>query len=179
MNTRISFLRGINVGGHKPIKMEDLRNAFESMGFQKVFTLLASGNVIFDVPKSSSSSLKKKIEEGLKKEFGQEIGIITRTIEEIRELVDSNPFKKIKVTPQTRLYVTFLSEKPKTKLKIPYADSTGAFKILRVTDSEVFSVLVLSPSFHTTELMRIIEKEYGKNVTTRNWNTVVKLTRSG
>ncbi|MGH8103125.1 MAG: DUF1697 domain-containing protein, partial [bacterium] len=43
----VAFLRGINVGGHKPVRMEDLRKALGSLGFKNVRTILASGNVIF------------------------------------------------------------------------------------------------------------------------------------
>jgi len=44
-----------------------------------------------------------------------------------------------------------------------------------VTDTEVCSVLTLSPMSHTVDLMSVMEQMFGKNITTRNWNTVVKL----
>jgi uncharacterized protein (DUF1697 family) len=46
---------------------------------------------------------------------------------------------------------------------------------LRVSEREVCSVLTLSPNSGTTKAMDILEKEFGKNVTTRNWNTVIKI----
>jgi len=57
MSTYVAFLRGINVGGHRRIKMAELRQAFESSGFQKVKTLLATGNVVFESPKTDAQSL--------------------------------------------------------------------------------------------------------------------------
>ena len=171
----ISFLRGINVGGHKPVPMEKLRKTFESMKFRNVRTLLASGNVIFEAPKTNEAVLKKNIEEKLEKTFGVEIGVLVRTIEELQLLSDSGPFKGIKVTPQTRLYVTFFSEKPKSKLKIPYKSPDGNFRIVRVSEREACSVATLSATSNTVNLMSILEKEYGKKVTTRNWNTVEKI----
>lgn len=48
MTTYIALLRGINVGGHRSLKMEDLRELFSSMGFDNVTTYIQSGNVIFD-----------------------------------------------------------------------------------------------------------------------------------
>lgn len=163
------------MGGHKLIKMTDLKKAFESLGFQKVETLLASGNVVFDAPKVGTGTLTKKIEEGLKKELGQEIGVLVRTIEEIKSLIKVNPLKKIKVKPLTRLYVTFLSEKPKGKLKMPLESPEKDYRIVRVSPSEVCSVITLSPGKNTTDLMKVLEKEYGKKITTRNWNTVRKI----
>lgn len=90
-------------------------------------------------------------------------------------MIDTNPFKNISVTPETRLYVTFLLGKPKHNLQIPYESHEKDFKILSVSNGEVISVLTLSPKRRTPEAMTIIEKEFGKNVTTRNWNTVVKI----
>ncbi len=43
----ISMLRGINVGGHKRIKMDQLRKSFEALGFEQVRTYIQSGNVVF------------------------------------------------------------------------------------------------------------------------------------
>jgi uncharacterized protein (DUF1697 family) len=57
----VAFLRGINVGGHKTIKMDELKEAFEANGFKNVKTFLASGNVLFDAPKAGVTTLAKKI----------------------------------------------------------------------------------------------------------------------
>jgi uncharacterized protein (DUF1697 family) len=103
------------------------------------------------------------------------IPTLVRTQSQIDELVASDPFKKTTVTENTKLYVTFLGEAISTKLKIPYTAPTKDFWIIRATPTEVCSVLELNPKTRTTEAMEIIEKEWGKNVTTRNWNTVCKL----
>lgn len=171
----VAFLRGINLGGHKQIQMAELRTMFESMGFKNVRTLLNSGNVLFEAAEGGKSALVKKIEQELKKTFGHEIAVILWTSREIQDLVDSNPFKKIKVTPETRLYVTFLSEKPKSNIKVPHESPEEDFKILTVHDGAVFSVVTLKPNRGTTDAMSFLEKEFGKRVTTRNWNTVTKI----
>lgn len=171
----IAFLRGINVGGHKPIKMDALAGAFGSLGFQNVKTILASGNVLFEAPKSEPIALTKKIEEKLEKTFGHPVGVTLRTLSEIQKFVKSSPFKNIAVTPQTRLYVTFRRDQTKGSLKIPYQSPEMDFQILRVSSGEVCSVLTLSPGRRTPELMSILEKEFGKTVTTRNWNTIIKV----
>lgn len=174
----VAFLRGINVGGHKKIKMDDLRAAFASWGFTNIKTLLASGNVLFDSKKANSHALKQILEKNIAATFGFEVPVILRTLEEIQDLADADPFKGIKVTPQTRLYATFLSEKPTSKLKIPYTSPEKDFTIVQVTNGEVLSVLTLTPNRGTIEAMAILEKEFGKNITTRNWNTVIKVLKS-
>ena len=71
--------------------------------------------------------------------------------------------------------MTFLGEKPHPRaISLPYATPQGEFRILSATPTEVFSVLDLSQGKGTPEAMAIIEKEFGANVTTRNWNTVLK-----
>ena len=170
-----AFLRGINVGGRKPIKMDAWREAFEAMGFQKVKTLLASGNVLFDSNATKAEPTAEKIEERLRNTFGHEIGVLVRPVAELQKLVAMNPFKKVKLTPETRLYVTFLSEKPTPGQEAKLKTAGKDFKFLRVSDREVCSGITISPQRHTTDLMAQLEKELGRKVTTRNWNTVVRV----
>jgi uncharacterized protein (DUF1697 family) len=170
----VAFLRGINVGG-VIIKMDALKKAFESLKFKKVRTLLASGNVLFETPTTAPAALKKTIEEKLKKTFGREIGVIVRSIAEIEKLVKSAPYKKVKMTPDTRLYVTYLAQKPKSKLKIPYKPKGANFEIIRLTATESCSVVTGPPGEGTLDLMDLLDKEFGKQVTTRNWNTILKV----
>lgn len=173
----VMFLRGINVGGHTQVKMETLRKMLEKMGFTNVRTILNSGNALFDASENDQHVLKERIEKKFTEIFGFTSAIMLRTFQEIEELLAADPFKKITVTPQTRLYVTFLSEKAKSTLQIPYASDEKDFQILRVTDSEVCSVLVLSPRRETVDLMSFIEKEFGKKVTTRNWNSLLRIAK--
>lgn len=171
----VAFLRGINVGGHKLVRMDDLKRAFESLGFQSVKTLLASGNVVFQAPPVSASVLTKQIEEKLKKTFNFELGVVIRTIKELQRLDSSKPFHGITVTPQTRLFVTFLSEKPAGSLKTPYVAPGGSFKILRASKSEVCSVLTITNLRRGMQFMAILDKEFGRKITTRNWNTIARI----
>ena len=114
----------------------------------------------------------------LEKHFGFPIPVLIRSTQEIEKLIASDPFKGIKVTDDTRLYVTFLSEPGKSTLHIPYSSHEGHFRILKATSTELLSVLIVDHAMGTVDAMTIIEKEYGKKVTTRNWNTVLKLVKT-
>jgi uncharacterized protein (DUF1697 family) len=173
--TYAAFLRGINLGGHKQIKMDELKKLFESMGFHGVRTILNSGNVLFQGGGAPTKALVDRIEKEIEEAFGHKVAVILRTIPEVQEMADSNPFKKVKVTPETRLYVTFLSEKPAANLKLPYESHEKDFKILSIQDGAVFSVVTLMPKRGTSEAMADLEKQFGKRITTRNWNTVSKM----
>jgi uncharacterized protein (DUF1697 family) len=176
----VAFLRGVNVGGHKPVKMADLRAAFESMGFQKVKTVLASGNVVFetlpgaDLP-ANGSGLAAHIEQLLQETFGYPIAVALRTMADLQRLAGSDPFKGAAITQGTRLYITFLSDSAKSTPDFAYDAPEGDLRIVRVGPGEVCSLLTLSPTRGTTDLMALLEREFGGGVTTRNWNTVVKV----
>jgi len=175
----VAFLRGINVGGNRPVSMGRLKQAFESLGFTNVRTLLASGNVLFETPSRNSGTLIKRIEEKLRTSIGYDIGTVVRSVGALRKLEDLNPFKGVPVTPATRLFVTFLSRRPKTGLKIPYESPDKSYRILHLTKGEVCSVLVLGPQWaRNLRQMDILEREFGKQITTRSWNTVVRVLKT-
>ena len=171
----VAFLRGINVGGHKPVPMAELATVFESLRFKNVRTLLASGNVLFEGPRTGAAALERMIERRLTKVFGHEIKVLIRAAKELQRLSALQPFRGIPSTPRTRFYVTFLSEQPERALRVPYESPGGDFKILGVSGREVCSVLTLSPHSRSVDLMNVLEKRFGRRVTTRNWQTIVRV----
>jgi uncharacterized protein (DUF1697 family) len=174
-----AFLRGINVGGHKIVKMDELKKAFESLGFKGVKTLLASGNVVFQAPPMNAGALTKQLEEKLKKAFGFEISVLIRSIKELQRLEKAKPFTGIKVTPQTRFFVTFLTAKPASSLKIPYQSPDGSFRILRASKSEVCCVLTITNLRRGMQFMATLDREFGRMITTRSWSTITRILNAG
>ena len=171
----VAFLRGINVGGHGLVKMADLKKAFVDMGFRNVRTLLASGNVLFESAAADPQAVAGKIVSGLKKSLNKDIGVAVRSRHHLERIRDADPFGGIALTPSIRLYVTFLGPGPVLgRLTLPYSSPQGDFRMLRATPTEVFSVLDLARGKGTPELMSAIEKEFGADVTTRSWNTLLK-----
>lgn len=170
-----AFLRGINVGGHRSIKMADLRAAFTAQGFTDVKTVLASGNVRFAAAESVAAALRYTIERCLKQEFGYDIPVLLRTVADLECLQQANPFEEVALTPQTRLYVTFLPAGETTRAMTLDDLSADGFTIVRATASEVCSVFTLSPKRSTIDLMSLLEREFGPNITTRTWNTITRL----
>jgi uncharacterized protein (DUF1697 family) len=172
----VAFLRGINVGGHASIKKADLKAAFEKMGFGGVKTVLASGNVVFTARPGDEKILRAEIEAGLEKAYKRNISVLLRNLDHIEQLLLSEPFKGIENTPGIRLYVTFLSPGAKQPdITTPFTAPGKEFRILRATVTEVFSVVDLEKGKGTPEAMALLEKEFGSDLTTRNWNTVSKI----
>jgi len=174
-----AFLRGINVGGNTVVKMEALRKEFEDLGFRKVKTTLASGNVVFEGPEGDGTlKLSRDISQQLKQKFGKQIRVIVRPLDDLRTLAASDPFKGIESTKETRFFVTFLPKTGKTENGPPPTLQQG-LRIVSVTDGIVCSVLEEQPGVDTVQLMASIEKEYGREVTTRSWKTIERLLKIG
>jgi uncharacterized protein (DUF1697 family) len=123
----ISMLRGINVGGHKRVKMDQLRQLFEALGFEQVKTYIQSGNVVFKAGKTSTSALSKRIEESILSDFGFPVSVISRTSDEMRDTIENNPFLKQRGIDPERLHVMFLSESPAPAALKKLADQAGRF----------------------------------------------------
>jgi uncharacterized protein (DUF1697 family) len=172
MTKYVAFPRGINAG--HAMKMEELRGVFESLGHERVKTVLASGNVLFESRKTSEASLTKELEKALEARFGARIPVVLRTRAELERLADADPFGSVEVTPKTRPYVTFLKAKPGRR-KLP--TGTG-YEVLGIVERTVCSVVDLSGAT-SPDLMRVLDKEFGTDVTTRGWNTVEKVLRAG
>jgi uncharacterized protein (DUF1697 family) len=170
----VAFLRGINVGGSKPVKMDLLRSAFEKYGYVNVKSVLASGNIVFDAAQTNLPVLELELQAVLKKTMSLDIKVMLRTQCALKNLAETNPFCTTKVTPETRLYVTFLAEKPSKSSIAEFSKSKSHYMVERVSDQEICCALVLAPGFGTTELMKVLEKYFGKCITTRSWNTVEK-----
>ncbi|MBI2429793.1 MAG: DUF1697 domain-containing protein [Ignavibacteriales bacterium] len=174
MPTYVALLRGINSGKNPATKMDVLKKSFEDLGFKNVKTVIASGNVIFESTISDTTKLERKIEKGIAPVIKFHSDTIVRTIEEIRSFVKKNPFKKIKVTPETRLYVTFINDEQKSPLKFPVQGK--GYTMLGIFDRAVCIVIYLAET-KTPDVMKVLDKNWSPN-TTRNWNTLERILKA-
>ena len=172
----ISMLRGINVGGHKRIKMDQLRKSFEALGFEQVKTYIQSGNVVFKTGKLSPSALSKKIEQRILRDFGFSVSVVSRTADEMGNAIANNPFLKQPGIDQEKFHVTFLSEAPTPAALSKLANLTLAPDRSSCRGKEIYLYLpngVSQSSLMKTPLDRVLSVV----TTTRNWNTVNQLAR--
>lgn len=153
-------------------KMAELQKAFAAAGFTDVTTRLSSGNVIFSAGAAAESALVRKAEAAMMKQLGRSFLTILRPIDELREMLASDPYKRFKLAPAEKRIVTFLLEKP-AKVQLPI-ESNGT-RILFTNGRAVFSTYV--PTASGPDFMTLIEKSFGKDVTTRTWDTVAKVAR--
>ena len=91
MTVFVALLRAVNVGGTGKLPMSELKAMCGKLGFSKVQTYIASGNVLFESRKSESA-VKKALEAALQKYAGKPVGAMVRTPAELAKVVADNPF---------------------------------------------------------------------------------------
>jgi len=112
MITYIAFLRGINVGGHKKIKMADLRLLLEGLGYKDVISYIQSGNVIFSSLEKDRGKLENQISKAINTHYGFEVPVLVITRTEINKILDNNPYKDPDDLANNKIYFVLLKEMP-------------------------------------------------------------------
>lgn len=172
--TYVSFLRGINVSGHKKIIMTDLIALYESLNFTNVRTYIQSGNVIFETEqKWNNTKLAKFIETKISEQYSFDVPIIIRSVEELNNVILQNPYKNDKDVDSDKLYVTFLANNPNSL----YLESLDNLNYLpdkfEIVNKEIYIDCV---SYGNTKLSNnFFENKLKVGATTRNWNTINKM----
>jgi len=174
LSTYVAFLRGINVGGKNIIGMQSLREKMDIGGFLNVRTYIQSGNIIFD---HSEKNLSREVISNLIKEnFGMEVPVILLKKEEFIKIAEKNFFLQEKHENISSLYVTFLSE-------IPQIDNIKVLSEVNfLPDEFLFEekavYLCCRNGYSNTKLnITMIEKKLKVFSTTRNWNTIIEISK--
>jgi uncharacterized protein (DUF1697 family) len=166
-----AFLRGVSPMN---AKMPDLKKAFESAGFTEVKTVISSGNVVFDARKTPSSSLERRAEAAMLERLGRTFMTIVRPVDALRAMLATDPYAPFRLAPSAKRIVTFLRREPGSTLALP-VEQDGA-RVLALSGLELFSAYVPSPK--GASFMSLIERTFGKELTTRTWDTVAKVARA-
>lgn len=167
MRRYVAFLRGVSPMN---AKMADLKHCFESAGFTDVRTVISSGNVVFDTRPSSESAIIRKAEAAMAKTLGRTFYTILRSVDELLQLIEEDPFAEFSLPKESKRVVTLFREPPKQSPLLPIeADGT---RLLMVKGRELFSTYVPNP--RGAAFMALIEKTFGSNITTRTWDTLKK-----
>ncbi|HUS26368.1 MAG TPA: DUF1697 domain-containing protein [Nevskiaceae bacterium] len=173
MPNYVALLRGI-APSNPNMRNDKLRGFFENLGFTNVQTVISSGNVLFETPRTDMPALEAMIEKALPLQLGFASTTIIRSREQLQQLVDRDPFKHAEHNRLTYLTVTFFKDKPHARLKFPYRPQGKSYELLGMYDQAVCSVVDLTGT-KTPDLMSWLERQYGKQITTRTWQTVGRI----
>lgn len=172
MKSLISFLRGINMTGHNSLKMKDLSELYNDLGFSNIVTYIQSGNVLFSAPdKLSDEEVAMILKKGILDRFGYNIAVMVRTVPELKRLLSANPFLSEPAFDETKMAVIFINAEP------------DADKVNKLSEIDTFpdryeisvkEIFIYCPNgFATTKLYaNFFDKKLGVEGTTRNWKTI-------
>ena len=173
MNTTryLCLLRGINVAGHRKVKMAELRKVFEDLGGSGVESYLQSGNVVFEFsPKTLKPSV---ISNALKEATGHDITVFLYTKNEFQKVVRANPFKDGSQYDSQWLHLTFLA-KPKASCPFESHITQENGDEARFAAGHYF--IYCPNGYGRTKLNnQFLERKTDLPATTRNWKTVSTL----
>jgi len=170
----VALLRGVNVGGNNPIRMDVLRERFEALGFADVATYIQSGNVVFSSKPATTRALTSAIEASLRAHVGDSAWVLVLTQDELAAVVDEAPFG-FGTEPGTYRYDVLFTRAPLTPAQVLAEASLrdGVDEAQAGTHAVYFRRLNSRAS--QSRLPQLVQKPLYKGVTIRNWNTTAKL----
>ena len=173
MSRFIAFLRAINVGGHT-VKMDHLRQLFESLGFSDVETFIASGNVMFETTAKNARPLEGKIEARLRERLGYEVATFIRTDQELVAIANYQPFRPSDLEAAAAFNIAFLTDKIDAKSTQKLMALRTDIDDFRVHEREIYWLCRKKQS-ESTISNAVLEKTLGRQSTLRGINTVKKI----
>jgi uncharacterized protein (DUF1697 family) len=162
----------VNIGTKNSLPMAELRAMLTKLGCTDVQTYVQSGNAVF-ATKLREAALTKAIEKALERYMDRPIATTLRTLEEMKGIVDRNPFEKVATKP-AYLCVTFLSHAPAKAEVAPLDAQDWEPELFKVAGKEIYT-------WHPDGQGRsplaaaLAKLPLRGAVTTRNWNTVLRL----
>jgi uncharacterized protein (DUF1697 family) len=126
----VAFLRGINLGKRR-LTMSRLQSVVEELGYHKVETFIASGNVVFSTSKSNSTALESEIARHLESCLGYEVDTFVRRFDEVVRIAQTKLFPQDGEEGIT-IHVVFLHA--------PFSKATAAALTAIRTDYDEFRV---------------------------------------
>jgi uncharacterized protein (DUF1697 family) len=168
----VVLLRGINLGPRNRIAMPALREALSDAGFEDVRTYVQSGNVVLG-SELSEEELVARCEEVISDSFGLDINVVSRTGDELADVVARNPLKAVAENPR-RYQVSFLARQPDPEVVQRLMGLKAPEEDLEAIGRELYA-------WHPEGVARsklwaaLADKRLGVSATARNWTTVTTL----
>jgi uncharacterized protein (DUF1697 family) len=170
----VALLRSINLGSHKKVAMDDLREVLTELGFSDVRSVLQTGNVTFQSQSRTTAQLERLLETEVDKRLALQTDFFVRTGDEWKSVVSHNPFREEARRDPAHLVVVFLKDAPDaSQVKALQAAITGRERV-GAHGKQAYIVYPdgIGRSRVTSSL---IERKLATRGTGRNWNTVLKI----
>lgn len=168
----IALLRGINVGGIRPVKMKSLRTLLESMGYTHVTTYLNVGNVIFE-SHEKQDSVQNEIITHLAKEFGFDIPTLVMKHRAMQNIAEAIP-DEWQIDSHQRTDVAFLFPAIDSEKTIDEMPINREYIDIRYVKGALFWNIIRA-DYNKSRLNNITGHPLYQLMTIRNVNTVRSL----
>lgn len=172
MRRYVALLRGVNVGGAKRVPMAEWRALLEAMGCTGVRTLLNSGNAAFWHPLRTTKMLEAMIHGSLARSLGVEVPVIVKPRNDIAAIVAGNAFAD-KATDPSRLLVAITRDAESLAALAAIAPLVKARERFHLGEHAAY--LWCAGGILESEAAKALLGKAGREATTRNWATVLKL----
>ena len=167
MTRYVAFLRGVSPMN---AKMPDLKRCVEAAGMTDVRTVLSSGNVVFTSAAATNAALERKLERAMERHLGRTFDTIVRQTRALQAMLDAEPHAAFALPAGAKRIVTFLRTPVTPALTLPHV--SDGVHILAMHSGAVYSAY--EPNPRGPVFMTMLERAFGKNATTRTWDTVKK-----
>ena len=174
MTRYVALLRAINVGGKNLLKMDALRNAFESAGLKNVRTFQQAGNVVFETAKTNPEQMASNIEKSLFQTLNFKTNVIVLSLPDLKRIIENDPFPRI-APGDVMLCVVFLFEKPLGNFNLPINSTTDKLELIAIDKRAAYVVARRKKTGWFGFPNNFVEKQLGVTATTRQWSTIKKL----
>jgi uncharacterized protein (DUF1697 family) len=174
----VAFLRGINVGGNRMIRMADLCPVFTGLGFTDVTAYIRSGNVRFSTERAERETLRQEIEAAIAKRFGFEVPVMVRTVGELAALAAASPFKDLAPSRQgLDLYrnVGFLERVPTAEEWAAIIERAFDREHIALVNGDALSAIYRAPGETSPFALNVLEKTLKIKMTVRKLNTLEEM----
>jgi len=154
--------------------MQSLRRVFESLGFCRVATFIASGNVIFETTTRRTKTLEGKIEKALQKALGYEVRTFVRGEAELAKIAKYRPFPQSKFDDTWQTNIIFLADNLNRKAKQNVEGLRTSTNAFEVHGKEIYWLRCRKRNgglFSTVPLEKILDRAF----TVRGADTIKKI----
>ena len=167
----VIFFRAVNVGGHQKFQPSLLAKELADLD---IVNIGAAGTFVVRAT-AAAAKLRAAIHDRL--HFQPELMICPARA--VLALVNSDPYHEVSAAANMTRYVSILSKAPRTAPKLPLDFPTPGpweVRILSITGSFVLSLQ--RPGKKGLYPNALVEKQLGLPATTRNWNTLLKISEA-
>lgn len=167
------LLRGMGPGNPK-FNNQTVCQCLEGLGYSSIRSLLASGNYLFESDETDHAKLEAAIEQSIETNIGYKRAVIVRSADTIAKIMEQDRFGGLTHSKSSYLLVTFMKRPKQPDFVLPYHSADKMLTVVSVEDGVIYSATDTTAA-KTPDTMVWLERQFGKDITSRTWNTMQRI----